>query len=100
MGLFIKRPGGAALCFARCCGIDTFPPGDKFDALIEAILLFGFAGVFDYRLAAARRNSVAAREPQRAALYTRLAYFGGDESKAAGSCLASVGRRQDEHRRS
>src|ERR1700722_2075315 len=22
-----ERPGGAAVCFSRCCGIDTIPPG-------------------------------------------------------------------------
>jgi len=43
MGLFIKRPGEAAFCFARCCGIDTVPPGHELKVLTEAILLFGFA---------------------------------------------------------
>src|SRR5271167_37318 len=49
MGLFIKRPGGAVFCFARCCGIGTLPPGYELNALVEAILLFGFVCVSSAR---------------------------------------------------
>src|ERR1700676_2467409 len=46
LGLFKERPGGAAFCFARCCGIDTLPPGDELNQLVEAILMiFGFLSV-------------------------------------------------------
>src|SRR5580704_5842536 len=45
MGLCKERPGGAVVCFARCCGIDTLPPGDKLHVLTEATLVFGFVCV-------------------------------------------------------
>src|SRR5580692_2622692 len=48
MGPSKERPGGAAVCFARCRGIDTLPPGDELNPSVEAILylLFAFVCVF------------------------------------------------------
>jgi len=39
MGVCKEQLGGAAVCFARCCGIDTIPPEDRLHALTEAILI-------------------------------------------------------------